>query len=35
MATAMLFWRSMEETDHLHTSEVSLVRDLFKGHERN
>ena len=36
MATAndLLAW-AIEETKHLHTNEIFLVRDLFKGYEWN
>ena len=27
--------RAIEETKHLHTNEIFLVRDLFKGYEWN
>lgn len=36
MATANdLLARAIEETKHLHTNEIFLVRDLFKGYEWN
>lgn len=36
MSTANeLLVRAIEETKHLHTNEVFLVRDLFKGYEWN
>ena len=36
MATANdLLDRAIEETKYLHTNEIFLVRDLFKGYEWN
>ena len=36
MATANdLLARAIDETKHLHTNEIFLVRDLFKGYEWN
>ena len=37
MATAAndLLTRAIEETKHLYTNEIFLVRDLFKGYEWN
>lgn len=30
-----LLFQAIEETKHLHTNEIFLVRDLFKGYEWN